>query len=373
MNQPSVPTSIRNRNFDGLRGLLVLAVIFSHLGSLTYVPFAEVHKRPSLTEHVAWYIGAPAVDVFLVLSGLVVAQSFMRHGTALRYGAARFKRLYPLGLAGTLLGLLIAHPLGSALTHVPLTGHLPEFQTPLTLHSVVNWLGLGILGDIKAHNLNPPLWSLAVELYASVLIPAMVLLARRVGWASLAPFTVVMVVLAFAFYPMLFMPIVMLGVLIAVCPPRWSDRWNAPAILIGAVLLALRIVLGTDLPFFRYVSAIGAGLVLLGLRADLGGPLHSRVPQWLGRNSYALYVSHYPAIVAGCALLAPFVGYPLAGWLSLPLVFVAGAALQGAVERLVYTRAKTRTYVAANISSQNTTNAVVRARTDHAGAGRRRP
>ncbi|MVN88484.1 acyltransferase family protein [Deinococcus sp. HMF7620] len=93
--------------FDGLCGLLALAVVLTHVAALTFLPR---RTQPSSFDYLLWHFGAPAVDVFFVLSGLVVARSYVRRPALWPYTAARLRCLAPLGLLGAVLGLGLARP-----------------------------------------------------------------------------------------------------------------------------------------------------------------------------------------------------------------------------------------------------------------------
>ena len=98
---------------DGLRGVLALYVLFSHM--LPFAALGPVAMRIArLFSH-----GGAAVDVFFALSGLVIARSLARF----RYQAgpflgARIRRLYPVYLPVLVFAIAI-QPLGAGFAAMP--------------------------------------------------------------------------------------------------------------------------------------------------------------------------------------------------------------------------------------------------------------
>lgn len=95
---------------DGLRGALAVYVVLGHMG-----PFALL---PRWFE-VAIGHGGAAVDMFFILSGLVIAQSLDRlRGDRRRFMVARLLRIYPVFLPVFAIGLLV-QPLPCGFDQMP--------------------------------------------------------------------------------------------------------------------------------------------------------------------------------------------------------------------------------------------------------------
>lgn len=134
--------------FDGLRGLLALSVVGFHVGLCL--------DRPWLFGH-----GALAVDIFFVMSGVVIARAY---GAALGsadalpgFARARIVRLYPLYAVGSLAG--------AAAATIPVLfgspGRLPvSLPAALGMAAVLAPLSLGV---VQSFPLNGPSWSLMSE------------------------------------------------------------------------------------------------------------------------------------------------------------------------------------------------------------------
>ena len=87
-------------SLDGLRGLLAFYVLLGHMA-----PFAVL---PDWTQDAVSHGGA-AVDIFFVLSGLVITQSLQRAGgQAVPFLVARFARIFPVFLAVFAVAIVVA-------------------------------------------------------------------------------------------------------------------------------------------------------------------------------------------------------------------------------------------------------------------------
>jgi peptidoglycan/LPS O-acetylase OafA/YrhL len=102
----------RLRCLDGLRGLLATHVLIGHLMPLAAVPAAAAWLR------LPFLHGQAAVDVFFILSGLVITRSIERHGSGARFLQARFWRIFPVYLAVLALAVPV-QTLPSGLDQIP--------------------------------------------------------------------------------------------------------------------------------------------------------------------------------------------------------------------------------------------------------------
>ena len=98
---------------DGLRGLLAIYVLVGHCAPFAVLP----HGLQLAVSH-----GGAAVDVFFVLSGLVITQSLDRvHGEAVPFLLARAARIFPVFLPVFALAVLI-QPAPCGFEHMPWIG-----------------------------------------------------------------------------------------------------------------------------------------------------------------------------------------------------------------------------------------------------------
>jgi peptidoglycan/LPS O-acetylase OafA/YrhL len=116
----------RSNNFDFLRLSLAILVIFSHsfalgLGSELSEPF-RIFSHGQTTG------GAIAVNCFFIMSGYLIAASFLRSSNWRSYLGKRIRRIYPGFIAAMLLCMFVIVPIsGGALTGSAPFGKLLNF------------------------------------------------------------------------------------------------------------------------------------------------------------------------------------------------------------------------------------------------------
>ena len=181
----------RNNNFDALRLLAAVSVIFSHSfllaeGRQDHEPLMRLTQGQSI-------LGVVGVFVFFIISGFLVTESFETTASPLRFLAKRALRIYP----GLILCILVcAVVLGPLATTLPLdayfaSGGLYDFVFSNIMLNVehnglpgVHFTGFDIGGIVDG-----PLWSLPCEvvMYLLVLVlGSMRLLRLSVLWPLLA-------------------------------------------------------------------------------------------------------------------------------------------------------------------------------------------
>jgi peptidoglycan/LPS O-acetylase OafA/YrhL len=230
----------RNRTLDGLRGCLALLVMAHHAVYSTGYPYLLLPA-------------GIAVWLFFIISGYVLTAAW--DGRYLPFLLRRAVRLWPV-YALCLIGAAAA------------------FGAPVPL---LQYVWLPIENALSGPAANPPAWSLTIEAWAMLLMPAYVWTSKR------------------------------------------SILWLLVAISCTVLASA---ALANVLPslFCAVFFFIGSWLSRYELRWSL---LERPVPQWLGRISYPLYLCHWPIIIN--------LHLPL--WASIPLSFAAAEALTRTVER----------------------------------------
>lgn len=92
------PNRVYYHGIDAIRFLAALMVVLFHLGRSVNGagsrawPISQGRIGTSVADHVAW--GAVGVEIFFIVSGLVIAQSAM-HASPWRFARSRAERLYP--------------------------------------------------------------------------------------------------------------------------------------------------------------------------------------------------------------------------------------------------------------------------------------
>jgi len=201
---------------DGLRGVLACLVVLDHvICALCSGPFIILAQIP--------------VAIFFILSGLVLTRAW--DGRFATFLARRVVRLWPV-YAVTLAA-------GYALAQRP-----PE------------WLEFAWI-PYPAYDgaaINAPIWSLIVEVWAALAMPAVV----------------------------------------------WASREKRRALALGLGFLAVSLAL--PIMIFGMLFVLGGYLSRGEYRCAV---LERALPQWLGRVSYSLYLSHWLVIKVGVMAFGP--------------------------------------------------------------------
>ncbi|WP_182083921.1 acyltransferase [Aureimonas sp. ME7] len=274
----------RDYALDGLRGLAALAVAGGHsilaftgmgVWMLTYRQFADQPFENVMAR--LGYIVAPsdaAVMVFFVLSGHVLWSMFDRRYAGIeslpRCITERLWRLLPTSIvAGILFGLA---------TRI---GYVAPMEPAEVLRTMF----------ILSRDTNGVLWSLQVEIVASILLFGI--------WAATGGRSLLALLLSFPSFLVfrhtgsqyaLFLPAFLLGAAIANVPGALA---RSPLLLLVGVpiLLVSSLFLGHGWEA-RFLEMAGAVLIVAHVRASQPRWLLSRPMQFLGLVSYPFYLVH---------------------------------------------------------------------------------
>lgn len=342
---------------NGLRGVAILAVIWHHVGVLPVswrAPLAFGWPAPWTSLLSNGWLG---VNLFFVLSGLVLYLPYARGTRSLEtpggvrdFYRGRAKRLLPLYYVSlVVIWVCFIHPT------LDLDG-LGEVALVTTFTFVFT-------KSQFAPRFNGPLWSLGIELWASVLFPLLIVAARRIGVRRLLLHTALFALLircagvAIAAVERPHNPYLnplkdsafgrlddfVVGMLIAqlVVEKTWLEarraRWLAPlgviALWLGCLAWDLRVAGTLPRAFAPFINIVVDGGLLaltcaaLASRGALHRILASDVLQVPGKMCFSLYVWQGVAIRA---LLHPGYGLP-----DLALFFVLLAALSAITYRYI--------------------------------------
>jgi len=297
---------------DGIRGLAALYVVMTHhLQNMGGPPTPELRAAFGWLGH-----GHYAVDVFIVLSGFCLALPYVRDPSYLasRAGVAayfgrRARRILPPYFAA--LGLSLA-----VVWLVPGTASATVAGTVAHLFLVHN------LHPIWVHEINPPMWSVAVEWQIYFLLPLLIMPVRR-RWglgAAVAAAWVVGMVPHFALPPgrnldwtfPWYVGLFALGAAAAEVGHQQGGKWASlrarvpwgflatglAAVVLAATAMDARWCLKTYVLDAVIGSAFAALLVHLSAQRSeghwLGALLSCRPLVALGGFSYSLYLTHLP-------------------------------------------------------------------------------
>jgi len=283
---PLPSTKQHMRSLDSFRGLAALWVATFHCWQWT---------RPAFygTADVLPFImrGDYGVYVFVVLSGFLIFRS-LRNLRDLDHLASyfwrRILRIYPLYFATSLLLILYLHPhkIGAALADLLMLRSLgyPNF-------------------------LNPPAWSVYVELMFYFVMPAFVLLARKRSAIAAAVVVVVLFVCdidgspEYSLWKYFFVG-VLCSEFVEYAMRTKIAKFGALLFLLGCGLVALTVysefnhgLLGFSER--RIVIGLGTGAVLCGaiLSKSIGMVLSIKPLRVLGAVSYSIYLVHSVVLI----------------------------------------------------------------------------
>ncbi|MBS0639608.1 MAG: acyltransferase [Proteobacteria bacterium] len=342
---------------DGLRGVLALYVTLGHMA-----PFAPL---PGWVQSTLSHGGA-AVDVFFMLSGLVISQSLQRlHGDKRRFLLARVMRLYPVYLPVLAVAIAI-EPVSCGFDLMPWIGPGDPARDICTSRWPQDWAveiaahltmthGLvpdGALPDVWLSFLGAA-WSLSTEWQFYVLaaliwrpgerrllIGLLLFAAAGQAWLVLAP--------ADWQFSRAFLPnrahFFALGVASqALIRGEPMATWRYAAVLAATLAICglhLNLQIGKLLPPIVWTTCLAAqlqprfgGLILLHRL------LRCRTALWFGAVSYPLYLVNEPiqklllALLAGVAAgnARLFTAFWLPASIAVPVLIAA--ALHRTIER----------------------------------------
>jgi peptidoglycan/LPS O-acetylase OafA/YrhL len=332
---------------DGLRGLAALSVMLLHY-VLVFAPFLIGAFATQRHTHFDRLIattplqlptaGDFAVCIFFVLSGFVLSLSFFKHrnvNVLISAAARRYFRLaipafgsIMLGYVALRLGLIFIHQaavFSQATSFVGFFWNIPAHLGRAVFEGVYNiWFGR----YSTAGSYNPVLWTMHFELFGSFLLFLFLGLFGnlRNRWLFYGVFGLVFLKTYFLCF--------ILG--IALCDLSLNTKVLSavrPHYLWAALPVGLflgnwvtsgiypTIYLHMHLPFFSdaqlqpFAHVVGAAIVVLAvLRLQpLSRLLETRPFQYLGRVSFALYLTHF-IVMSSLASFVFYKIYPLYGY-----------------------------------------------------------
>jgi peptidoglycan/LPS O-acetylase OafA/YrhL len=329
---------------DGLRGVLACYVMLGHMA-----PFAALPA--GITGPLSH--GGAAVDVFFILSGLVIVRSL----ESCRFGAkpfliSRTARIYPVFLVMLVLGIAV-QPLavpfdampwiepGSLARDIWSQGWPATWPTEIAAHLTMTH-GLfpnGVLPDVCFSFLGAA-WSLSTEWQFYVL--ALVLGRSRVGVERLAAVFLLLAVIGLTWdltapetwqFSRAFLPNKAQYFALGIASAGWVDRRSLHSFaIVLAATLAICMAHGNAekvLPPLLWTLCLAAQMHP-GRLNMIAKPLRWRVVQWLGAVSYPIYLANEPvqkALCLGLAWLAAGNAILFTSvWLPASLLFPIGAA-----------------------------------------------
>lgn len=155
----------RQNNFDFLRLFAAALVIYGHAYSLTGFP------PPGFAGNGVHTIG---VKVFFTISGFLIAQSWQRDPSLVRFMLRRSVRIFPALIVVVLLSIFVLGPICTRLSP-------DEYFRPATFYYIynialyINYILPGVFEEnIYPSAVNGSLWSLPAEFFMYVITPPLI-------------------------------------------------------------------------------------------------------------------------------------------------------------------------------------------------------
>jgi peptidoglycan/LPS O-acetylase OafA/YrhL len=318
----STPAS-RLAAIEGLRGIAAVGIVVLHAWI--------VSGRPTDLLSVAWW--GPlrmAVPLFFVLSGYFAMGPWLR--AALDGGEApaardlvvkRAARIFPVFWLTGLVALVVLAGTGS--------WAMPNAAQAVSYFAMLHdWVPAGAAGV-----LNPPTWTLPIEMSFALALPLFGWLMLTAGRATRASLFVVIASLwllgvaycvafdliepsrAWARTLMLMLPSFAAGMGAAVLSyQRTISRRVAYTLQLGGAAVFIWYVAGpiahlqSSLPFRDILPGLCFAAIVAGAAAHGPTAISGKTTTWLGGRSFGLYLWHYPVIF----LLTEHIGWPGQLW-----------------------------------------------------------
>jgi peptidoglycan/LPS O-acetylase OafA/YrhL len=303
-------SSMRPNNFDIVRLLLALTVVFIHSWDLS--------QSSSLLIFTRFLNARVAVEGFFAISGFLIFASYERCTSLGQYFSNRAFRILPGYWLSTLLCLAIAFA----------TGHFQVGEFLVGNLTFLNFLHPGIPGVFESNPgnaaMNGALWTIKIEVAFYCAVPILVWLCRRLHRDAVLIVCILLSILyriLFASHETLAVQLpgqlcfFLVGTLIYYYLTEFK-RHGGWIMLAAALLYLLHIYTGWFFlrPFTISTLTLGACFIL----PHIVGPT-----RW-GDFSYGTYVLHYP-ILQSLIALGLFQLHPWLG-LGVTLLLVATAA-----------------------------------------------
>lgn len=283
--------------FNAVRLAAAAAVVVSHSFALFY---GDIVGEP-LSAATPYTLGQHAVNVFFVLSGVMVSRSWALNPDLWRFALARALRIYP---ALFVCGLVTAFGLGLLCTRAASGAYLTDLDTLFYPLKALLWFNQAGLDEVfqagtKPGAVNASLWTIKYEIAAYLLFmaAAWIGLVRRPAFAAAAVLATTLFVVGLDLSglgesrpglvpPGRFFLSFALGIAAYAFRDRLALRWDVAA---GLVVLAF-LSRGTVLDKPAFILLTGYAALVAGARVIPG------LSVWTGRTdlSYGLYLYAWP-------------------------------------------------------------------------------
>lgn len=309
---------------DGIRGIASLMIVFHH-SFTSGIAQAMEHFHLSLPAYYLRYFTQSGVELFFVLSGIVLLRPYLRGDRKfkpLNYFARRFKRIYPPYFVALLFAGFVAWYIHA----------WPTWYTDKPYHMVFLWREVfreSLIISIYSAYYNLSWWSLGIEVLFYLVVPLIIfILPSRYKPGNMKVVLTIIVTLAVCtvlqlllteYYPRIYSyNILTVDIVQSICYPvcflmgiflaarDFADREARLFIVSGVVLvLASRLYAPIVNPGF---GLFYAGMIIMVFNGEkMKRFLSKPIMIWLGERSYSLFLVHFSVFYFIDSVLSHFV------------------------------------------------------------------
>ena len=315
---PATPGKTRYRQLDSLRGLAALFVFFTHfLGLNANQPLFKVLIPSPLG---VIFNGNAAVMFFFVLSGFVLSLPFVSNEKPLKlteFYTKRIFRIYPAFIFAILFSIILKQFFYDRVAVASAHGWINNFWNWEWNKENIRetWHTLLLIGpDFNINLIDPPIWSLVIEMKMSIILPFFIVIVSRNSPALNFLFFFLILYLTYQ-YDSWAMGVFYLGILIAKYKEYISGKVSSwPLIFVaGAVLFSLflynnnyefsilisRLKSPLKYVWSKYLMAAGSGIIIVVVlaREKITKFFEHRIFTFFGEISYSFYLVHMPVLL----------------------------------------------------------------------------
>lgn len=297
----------RHESLDLFRFFAALVVFLGHV--IFFSQYGSGFKDEPWLQFIR--TGTFAVDFFFALSGFVLRP----RKPAGKWMASRIMRLYPVYFVGLCIGILV---------NLAASGSLGTDAVGVFL----GFFGVQSLSSKYQLVLNPPLWSLSVEMISTPLFVCLYIVRDKKAYLYLG--FVMSVILALSIQNSVVirgLPFFILGSIISSL--KRPDSSNRFTFALGIGLLFYFIIGANVLSHISYsfvdllIKFLTLGLLIYSLLGVKFGARLSKLSSELGKRSYALYAVHGPLIGISLGLWNPTEFLPFLGYVATSVILTA--------------------------------------------------
>ena len=315
---PPVSTQPRYKQLDSLRGLAALTVFLTHF--LGMKAGAPLFQQLSLSPLGVLVNGNAAVMFFFVLSGFVLSLPFVDNNKPLKLTAfytKRVFRIYPAFMVAIIFSILLKDLLFDKTAMAAFTGWIHNFwDWDWNKESISETLRTFLLIGPKFNDslIDPPIWSLVIEMQISIVLPFFIMIVSR---GSVALNMGLLLVIVWLTYPhdAWALPVFYIGILMAKYKGPLINMISSrnTILIIVAVLFAIllynnsyefpSLIRQIQSPFkytwSKYLMAAGGSIIMMLVlaRKRLSHFFEHRIFVFFGDISYSFYLIHAPILL----------------------------------------------------------------------------